>query len=140
MVDERDPTPWGKAAVDVETAGWIALALETIFGWFGILGIGHAYAGRLARGVVLLIAWWLGLALLAALSVVTLGLLACLAVPVWLAVPVISGLQARRTVLSEGGRGSWATVLGLGGLGCLGVLTVFCLLAAAFGLLGALGG
>jgi hypothetical protein len=140
MVDERGPAPWGKAAVDVETAGWIALALETIFGWFGILGIGHAYAGRLARGVVLLIAWWLGLALLAALSAVTLGLLACLAVPVWLAVPVISGLQARRTVLSEGSRGSWATVLGLGGLGCLGVLTVVCLLAAAFGLLGALGG
>jgi hypothetical protein len=125
-------------AVDVETAGWIALALEVVFGWFGVLGVGHAYAGRLARAVVLLVGWWLVLILLAVLITVTFGVLACLVLPIVVVVPVVSGLLARRTVLAEGSTGSWGAVLGLGGVGCLGVLTLVCLLVSVLGAFGAL--
>ncbi len=142
MEEPRGVAGWQQRAqaVDVETAGWIALALETIFGWFGILGVGHAYAGRLARGIVLFVGWWLALGLLALLTGVTFGVLGCLVLPVWLAVPVVSGLYARRTVLAEGRTGSWGAVLGLGGIGCLGLLTLVCVVAAFFGALGALTG
>ena len=140
MEEPRGVAGWQQRAraVDVETAGWIALALETIFGWFGILGVGHAYAGRLVRGVVLLVGWWLVLALLALLTTVTLGVLGCLVLPISVVVPIVSGLLARRTVLAEGSTGSWGAVLGLGGVGCLGMLTLVCLLVSVFGAFGAL--
>ncbi len=103
MDEPMRPRALGPARqVDIETAGWIALALEAIFGYFGILGVGHAYAGRLARAIGLLVGWWLVLALLGALTGLTLGVATCLVFPVFLVVPVISGLLARRTVLAEG--------------------------------------
>ncbi|MCX2728164.1 hypothetical protein OO015_11750 [Thermomicrobium sp. 4228-Ro] len=140
MEEPRGLAGWQQRAqaVDVETAGWIALALETVFGWFFILGVGHAYAGRLWRAIGLLVGWWLVLGFLGFVSTVTLGVLGCIAVPVWIVVPVVSGLLARRTVLTEGRTGSWGAVLGLGGAGCLVILTAACLLASVFGVLGAL--
>ncbi len=139
MDEPMQPRALGPARqVDIETAGWIALALEAIFGYFGILGVGHAYAGRLARAIGLLVGWWAVLGLFGVLTAVSLGVAACLTVPVWIAVPVISGLLARRTVLVEGGTGSWAAVFGLAGAGCLGVLTLICLGVALLGGFGAL--
>ncbi len=140
MAEPRGLGGWQQRAqaVDVETAGWIALALETVFGWFAILGVGHAYAGRLARAIVLLVVWWLVLGFLTLLSTVTFGALACIAAPVWVVVPVISGLLARRTVLAEGRTGSWGTVAGLAGAGCLGILTAACFLLSVLVGFGAL--
>lgn len=108
--------------VDVETTGWIALALEAIFGWFGILGVGQAYVGRLALGVGLFFGWLLLFGALVALSVVTLGIAACLTLPVWVAVPVVSGLLARRYALAYQLTGSWGRAFAYGGIGCLGLI------------------
>ncbi|MFN3336906.1 MAG: hypothetical protein ACK42I_05315, partial [Thermomicrobium sp.] len=127
--------------VDVETTGWIVLALEAIFGWFGVLGLGQAYVGRLALGIGLFFGWLALLGLLGFLSTVTFGLGACLTVPVWVAVPVISGLLARRYALAYQQTGSWGRAVAYGGIGCL-VLVLLVLLACAvitvfFGSLGA---
>ncbi|MBO9405114.1 MAG: hypothetical protein J7448_08525 [Thermomicrobium sp.] len=139
MDEPMQPPALGPARqVDIETAGWIALALEAIFGYFGILGVGHAYAGRLGRAIGLLVGWLVVLVLLGALTGLTFGVAACLVLPIWVAVPVISGLLARRTVLAEGRTGSWTAVFGLAGVGCLGVLTLICLGLVLLGGLGAL--
>jgi TM2 domain-containing membrane protein YozV len=37
----------------------VALLLEVIGGFFGFLGIGWIYAGRPARGLILLVTYWL---------------------------------------------------------------------------------
>lgn len=37
----------------------VALLLEVIGGFFGLLGIGWIYAGRPASGIVLLLSYWL---------------------------------------------------------------------------------
>ncbi|GBD21321.1 hypothetical protein HRbin28_01770 [bacterium HR28] len=128
--------------VDVETTGWIALALEAIFGWFGILGVGHAYVGRLALGIGLFFGWLLILGLLGVLTSVTFGIALCLTVPVWVAVPVVSGLLARRYALAYQLTGSWGRALAYGGIGCLGLILLTCVgvvvLTLFFGSIGAL--
>jgi len=67
----------------------VALFLEVIGGFFGLLGIGWIYAGRPAGGIVLLLGYWLldwviGLAL----AIGTLGAWCC----VWPAQNLLFGL------------------------------------------------
>ena len=134
--------PLPRRDVDVETAGWIALALETIFGWFGILGVGQAYVGRLGVGIGLFLGWLLVLGALSALAAVTFGIAACVAVPVWLSGPFVSGLLARRYALANQQTGSWGRALAFGGIGCLGIILLICvgasLVLVFFGSLAAL--
>lgn len=140
----QPPSSLPRRDIDVETTGWIALVLEAIFGWFGILGVGQAYVGRLALGIGLFLGWLLVLGVLVALSVVTFGIVACLMVPVWVAVPVVSGLLARRYALAYQLTGSWGRALAYGGIGCLGLILLMCvgaaLVTAIFGSIGALVG
>jgi hypothetical protein len=35
-----------------------------VFGMVGLLGLGHMYGGRSSRGVVLMVSWWIALAIL----------------------------------------------------------------------------
>lgn len=109
---------------EVEGAGNIALALEMIFGWFGLLGIGHVYSGRVALGVVLLIGWWLYAGVSVLIATATLGIALCILVPIWIAAPVISGIQARSYARQAGETGSWGSVVAVGGIGCLLVIVV----------------
>jgi len=67
---------------------FVALLLEVLGGFFGFLGIGWIYAGRPARGILLLIGYWLldwilGLAL----TIGTFGVWCC----VWPAQNLIFG-------------------------------------------------
>jgi hypothetical protein len=67
----------------------VALSLEVIGGFFGLLGIGWIYAGRPAGGIVLLLGYWLldwviGLTL----AIGTLGAWCC----VWPAQNLLFGL------------------------------------------------
>lgn len=76
----------------------IAFLLE-LLGYFGFLGFGHIYAGNIIGGILLLLFGW-GIAgflfaVGAFLSIFTLGLGLCLIVPVFLALPIISGFFAR---------------------------------------------
>lgn len=122
--------------VDVETAGWIALALEVVFGWFGILGLGHAYAGNLVLGVGLFLGWLVALGLLTLLTLVSLGIAGCVTAPVWIGAPVVSGLLARRTVLASRTSGSWGRAAAFGAAGCGALLLLACLVVAGLTSLG----
>ncbi len=77
----------------------LAFLLE-LLGYVGFLGIGHLYAGNIIGGAILLLFGW-GIAIFlfkigVILSIFTLGLGLCLIVPLFLAVPLISGFWARR--------------------------------------------
>ncbi len=76
----------------------LAFLLE-LLGYVGFLGIGHLYAGNIIGGGILLLFGWSIAAFLfkigALLSIFTLGLGLCLIVPLFLAVPLISGIFAR---------------------------------------------
>jgi hypothetical protein len=76
----------------------VAFLLE-LLGYVGFLGFGHIYAGNVIGGIILLLFGW-GIAgflfwVGALLSIFTLGLGLCLLVPLFLAVPLISGFFAR---------------------------------------------
>lgn len=127
---------------EVEGAGNIALVLEMIFGWFGLLGIGHVFTGRIALGIALLVGWWLFFGISAFLATITFGLALCILLPIWLAAPVISGIQARSYARQAAETGNWGSVAVVGGFGCLLavivsagflILFVFAGLAAAAG-------
>jgi hypothetical protein len=115
----------------VSSAATVALVLETVFGWFGILGVGHAYSGRVLLAVVLLIGWWIYVAVAVVLLTLTVGISGCLVTPIYIAAPIVSGLYARAYVLRTRRTGSWGSVAIVGGAGCL-VLIAVALTAALY--------
>jgi hypothetical protein len=129
-----------QASPETEGAATTALWLEIIFGFFSLLGVGHIYTGRIALGIILMIGWWLYIILAAFVSSITLGIAACIFGPLYLAVPIISGIQARTYIRKTSGAGSWSSVAIAAGGGCLLVIVAIITLMVAFGILGALGG
>ena len=113
---------------DVQAAATTSLILEIIFGFFGLLGIGHVYSGRTPLGIALMAGWWVYLIIAGIVSSVTAGLGACLFIPIYLAVPILSGIQASAYAKRAQSTGSWESVAVAGGIGCLAVVTV-CLLS-----------
>lgn len=125
---------------ETEGAATTALWLEIIFGLFSLLGVGHIYTGRPALGIILMIGWWLYIILAAFVSSITLGIAACLFGPLYFAVPIISGIQARTYIRKTGGTGSWSSVVIAAGGGCLLVIVAIVLVVVFVIGLGALGG
>jgi len=87
-----------------------AMIIEIVAGYFGLLGIGHLYAGRTTAGLVRLFGWWIliigvlfGSAIFSAFgdagSILAVITLICL-IPVILAAPVVSGLMLKRSMRS----------------------------------------
>lgn len=75
------------------------LVLELLPGLFGFLGIGHIWAGEVALGVGLLIGYWVAGAMLAVLTLLTLGLLFCffpIYLLLWPGAPIISAIVLQR--------------------------------------------
>lgn len=119
-----------QSSPETEGAATTALWLEIIFGLFSLLGIGHVYSGRTALGIALMIGWWVYIAIATVISIITLGFGACLFAPLYLAVPIISGVQARTYTQRVGGQGSWQSVGLVAGGGCLLVILLFAALFA----------
>ncbi|OGO26267.1 MAG: hypothetical protein A2136_09405 [Chloroflexi bacterium RBG_16_54_11] len=115
---------------ETEGAAATAMWLEIIFGIFSLLGVGHVYSGRTLLGIALMVGWWLYIIVATVLSTVTLGIGACLFLPIYIAVPIISGIQARTYMQKENGKGHWGTVALVGGGGCLLIIIVVGSLAA----------
>jgi len=115
---------------ETEGAAATALWLEIIFGIFSLLGVGHAYSGRVWLGILLMIGWWLYIGVAGVLSVMTLGFGACVFVPIYFSVPIISGLLARTYVQKEGSNGSWGSVALVAGGGCVLIIIVVVIVAA----------
>jgi hypothetical protein len=123
-------------SADVQGASTTALILEIIFGFFGLLGVGHVYSGRTALGILLMIGWWVMIGVGAFISTLTMGLTACLFGPLYLAGPIISGIQARTHVQREMTTGNWPGVALVAGGGCLlVVITLVIIGILSFGLL-----
>jgi len=120
---------------DVQGAATTSLVLEIIFGLFSLLGIGHVYSGRLGLGIALMLAWWVYLFVAGFISSLTAGLAACLFVPLYFAVPIISGIQASTYVKKSGATGSWSSVALVAGGGCLIILLAIACLVGSLGLL-----
>jgi TM2 domain-containing membrane protein YozV len=81
-VPQRDPT--------------VALLLE-LLGYIWFLGIGHIYGGRIARGVWLLIGYWLYWGIVAFLFLtLVLAPIGCVMAIIWPVVPILSGLWIKR--------------------------------------------
>jgi hypothetical protein len=85
----------------------IAMLIEIVLGIFGFLGVGHIMAGRVVPGIVLLVSWWIAIALGwtvgVLIAVLTLGLGLCLAPIFWLGVPIASGIWLRNEMLKQPG-------------------------------------
>jgi len=69
-----------------------------------------------------MVVWWAYIAIATTITAGTLGLAACLFGPLYLAVPVISGIQASTYMKQRGGTGSWQSVAIVAGGGCLLVI------------------
>jgi len=122
---------------ETEGAATTSLWLEIIFGIFSLLGIGHVYSGRTLLGIAMMVGWWIYIAFAGFISVVTLGFGACLFVPIYFAVPIISGIQARTYTQKVGGKGNWLSVALVGGGGCL-IVIIAIVAAVALGIFAAL--
>lgn len=83
-VPQRDPT--------------VALLLELI-GYVWVLGIGHLYAGRINRGIALMVGYWAYWGVVTVLFMSVVGIpVACLMALVHPVVPILSALWVRRDV------------------------------------------
>jgi hypothetical protein len=111
-----------QSSPETEGAATTAMWLEIIFGIFSLLGVGHVYSGRTALGIALMVGWWVYIGVASFLSTITLGFAACLFVPLFIAVPIISGVQARTYTQRVGGKGRWESVGLVAGGGCLLVI------------------
>ena len=87
------------------------LLLELI-GWLGFLGIGHIWAGKTIRGILLMIGYWVfGVvlvlgpvgAILAGAGVGSSLVLMCVLAIVWILLPLGSGIYLRNELQREQG-------------------------------------
>ena len=112
-----------------DSSDTIAMVIEIIFGFFGILGMGWLYAGNIPVAVAVFIGFLVVAFIEIAIATATLGIAACIIVPLNLAVAVISGLKARDYVRNSGARGSLVNVIigiVLGAvLMCVGIFVLF---------------
>jgi len=114
---------------EVQSAATTALILEIVFGLFSLFGIGHVYSGRLGLGLALMVGWWVYIAAAGFISTLTGGLAGCLAIPIYIAAPIFSGVQASAYVKKVGATGSWRSVAFVAGGGCLLIAGTICLLS-----------
>lgn len=89
-----------------DSSDTIAMMLEIIFGIFGILGMGWLYAGNIPIAIAAFVVFLIVAFIEMAITTATLGIAACLILPVNLAIAVISGLRARDYVRNTGAQGS----------------------------------
>jgi len=134
LESQAPTTALGTSPPDVQAAATTSLVLEIVFGLFSLLGIGHVYSGREALGVGLMVGWWLYLGFAAVISSLTAGIAACVLVPIYIAVPIISGIQASSYVKKARATGSWKSVGIVAGAGCVIVVGTICILSV-FGVL-----
>jgi len=84
-----------------------AYALE-MFGFVGYLGLGHMYAGRRGRGVLLMTGWWVVLAIFIPPFIRNFNLMSFMVFVLILSVgPILSGYWIRKDLKQEIDRRRW---------------------------------
>jgi len=91
---QYQPQPMGYAQPKDPTMG---LLLE-LLGYLGFLGIGHIWAGKTTRGIMLLVGWWVYLAISGVLTILLIG---CLMLLAGIAVPIASGFYLKNEMEKE---------------------------------------
>ncbi len=114
--------PGNQVPPETQASATTSMVLEIVFGFFTLMGVGHVYTGRVGLGILLMIGWWIFIGVSGFISTLTLGIGACLFIPLYIALPIISGVQASSYMKRKGGTGSWGAVFGVAGGGCLLVL------------------
>lgn len=80
------------------------MLLELLPGLFGFMGVGYIWSGEVALGIGLLLGYWVAGALLAVMTLLTLGLLLCL-FPIylllWPGAPIISAIVLQRRLMRQ---------------------------------------
>src|SRR5574341_1376123 len=94
-----------------------AFIVEFLGGFFGFMGLGYLYAGRIEEGVVRLVAWWVALAIGWSITgTLTAVLIGCALIPVMLvlqvAVPFWSADLLKKQMLGIAPTAPSATPLG----------------------------
>ena len=82
--------------------------------------------------------WWIYIGAAATIISITVGLAGCVLGPLYLAVPIISGIQARTYMKKRGGTGSWLPVGLIAGGGCLlsiAAIVIFIFVLGGLGLI-----
>lgn len=90
--------PYALAQQQLENKATLALLIEIVAGFLGFMGIGHIYSGRMALGITVMFGWWFALFMAIIVSAVSFGLLLLPMALMVIAVPIISGIQARNYV------------------------------------------
>ena len=93
-------------SVPSDSSDTIAMMLEIVFGFFGIMGMGWLYAGNIPVAVMAFVGFLIVAFIEMGIATATLGIAACLIIPFNLAVAIVSGLRARDFVRNTGAHGS----------------------------------
>jgi hypothetical protein len=91
----------------------IAAVVEFLFAWFGLLGVGWMYAGRMGFGMLLAVGYWGLLLIETIVATATMGLALCLFVPLNFALIFISALRARDYVIRTRAKGDVVILFGV---------------------------
>ena len=79
----------------------IAVILELVGGYIGLLGLGWIFGGDVLKGILILIGYAILLGIGGFLMSVSFGLLAIILVPLYLIVPIISAFKVHQFVTSR---------------------------------------
>lgn len=122
--------------VDVKAAGTTAMVLEVVPGYFGMLGLGHTYGTGLEPGVYIMLGWWAYLFLAFLGTIATGGLALWLFTPIYLIVPIISGVRAKAATERTGSTGDFNQVGMVAGGGCVVIVALLVASALLMALIG----
>ena len=89
----------------------LAMIIEAVFGFFGLLGIGWMYVGSIGRGILLMLGMWVFIAVESFLGAITGGLAMCLFVPLHLVILAFSAIKVRDHVRQTDAQGSGVVII-----------------------------
>ena len=79
----------------------IAVILELVGGYFGLLGFGWMYGGDLLKGILILFGYMILLGISGFLVAITFGLLGLIFVPLYIIVPIVSAFKVHQFIKSN---------------------------------------
>ena len=127
------PQPTPSDSTDV-----IALVIEIIFGFFGLLGMGWLYAGNFVNAILIFVGYWILVGGEVFLTTITGGICGCLVIPLNIVLVIVSGIKVRDYVRRTGAKGSVMYVIIATVLALLLMCGVVAIAVFALGGLGAL--
>ncbi len=76
----------------------VSAVIELVGAYFGLAGLGWMVGGDILRGILILVGYWVFLAVGGFLVAITFGLLALIFVPLYIVLPIISAFQVYQFV------------------------------------------